>query len=49
MNALVWFRSDLRVEDNPALRHAFNESDSVEAIFIYSNKQLKNHNEACKD
>ena len=46
MNALVWFRSDLRVEDNPALRHAFNESDSVEAIFIYSNKQLKNHNEA---
>ena len=46
MNALVWFRSDLRVEDNPALRHAFKESDSVEAIYIYSDKQLKNHNEA---
>jgi deoxyribodipyrimidine photo-lyase len=46
MNVLVWFRGDLRVEDNPALRHAFEESDSVEAVYIYSDKQLKNHNEA---
>ena len=46
MKALVWFRSDLRVEDNPALRHAFKEADSVEAVYFYSAEQLKNHNEA---
>jgi len=46
VKALVWFKSDLRLEDNPALRHAFKEADSVEAVYLYSNKQLKNHNEA---
>ena len=42
MEALVWFRSDLRLEDNPALRNAFQNSKKVHAIFIFSNKQLKN-------
>ena len=46
MEALVWFRSDLRLEDNPALRNAFENSQKVHAIFIYSNKQLKKHNES---
>ena len=46
MEALVWFRSDLRFEDNPALRNAFENSKKVHAIFIFSNKQLKKHNEA---
>ena len=46
MEALVWFRSDLRLEDNPALRNAFDNSKKVHAIFIFSNKQLKKHNEA---
>jgi deoxyribodipyrimidine photo-lyase len=46
MDALVWFRSDLRLEDNPALRNAFERSKKVHAIFIFSNKQLKKHNEA---
>jgi deoxyribodipyrimidine photo-lyase len=46
MKALVWFRSDLRVEDNPALRNAFKEFDSIEAVYLYSDKQLKKHNEA---
>ena len=46
MGALVWFRSDLRIEDNPALRNAFEYSKKVHAIFIFSNKQLKKHNEA---
>ena len=46
MEALVWFRSDLRLEDNPALRNAFENSKKVHAIFIFSNKQLKKHNEA---
>ena len=46
MEALVWFRSDLRLEDNPALRKAFENSTKVHAIFIFSKKQLKKHNEA---
>jgi len=46
MEALVWFRSDLRLEDNPALRNAFENSKKVHAIFIFSNKQFKKHNEA---
>ena len=46
MEALVWFRSDLRLEDNPALRNAFENSKKIHAIFIFSNKQLKKHNEA---
>ena len=29
MEALVWFRSDLRLEDNPALRNAFENSKKV--------------------
>ena len=46
MESLVWFRSDLRIEDNPALRYAFENSKKIHAIFIFSNKQLKKHNEA---
>ena len=46
MEALVWFRSDLRIEDNPALRNAFENSKKVHAIFIFSNQQHKKHNEA---
>jgi len=46
MRALVWFRCDLRLEDNPALKHAFKQSDEVHAIYIFSNEQLKEHNEA---
>jgi deoxyribodipyrimidine photo-lyase len=46
MEVLVWFRSDLRLEDNPALRNAFENSKKVHAIFIFSKKQLKKHNEA---
>ena len=46
MEGLVWLRSDLRIEDNPALRNAFEHSKKVHAIFIFSNKQLKKHNEA---
>ena len=46
MEGLVWLRSDLRIKDNPALRNAFENSKKVHAIFIFSNKQLKKHNEA---
>ena len=46
MEALIWFRSDLRVEDNPALRNAFEKSKKLHAIYIFSNQQFKKHNEA---
>ena len=46
MEALVWFRNDLRLEDNPALRNAFKKFKKVHAIFIFSTKQLAKHNEA---
>ena len=46
MESLVWFRNDLRFEDNPALREAFTHSKKVHAIYIFSNKQHKKHNEA---
>ena len=45
----MWFRNDLRVDDNPALREACKSSDEVHAIYIYSQNQNKKHNEAnCK-
>ena len=46
METLVWFRSDFRLLDNPALRNAFEQSMNVHALFIFSNIQLKKHNEA---
>jgi len=49
MKSLMWFRNDLRMDDNPALREACKSSDEVHAIYIYSQKQNKEHNEAnCK-
>jgi len=34
--ALVWFRNDLRLADNPALLAAVQESDTVAPVFIWS-------------
>ena len=49
MKSLVWLRSDLRMDDNPALRNACINSDEVHCIYIYSPEQMKIHNEAnCK-
>ncbi len=49
MKSLMWFRNDLRMDDNPALRHACISSDEVHAIYIHSNNQNKLHNVAnCK-
>jgi deoxyribodipyrimidine photo-lyase len=33
--ALVWFRQDLRLADNPALRHAIDEHERVIPIYIH--------------
>jgi len=35
MRALVWFRRDLRVEDNPALSAAVSSGLPIEAVFVY--------------
>jgi deoxyribodipyrimidine photo-lyase len=34
MSALVWFRSDLRLDDNPAWASATVDHDAVEAVFV---------------
>ena len=46
MKGLVWLRSDLRMDDNPALRNAFEECDEVAVLYLYSSNQLKLHNES---
>ena len=46
MKSLVWFRSDIRMDDNPALREACANYSEVHAIYIYSPKQLNTHNES---
>ncbi len=40
MRILLWFRSDLRCEDNPALRHAAERAqDGVVAVFLIAQDQ----------
>ena len=46
MKSLVWFKSDLRIEDNPALRAACSSYEEVQAVYIFSKNQLASHNEA---
>ena len=43
---LVWFRTDLRLDDNPALNAALNENEEVLAIYIFSKTQWELHNES---
>lgn len=42
MRTLVWFRNDLRVDDNPALYHACAHGDVV-AVFCVCNRQWRSH------
>ncbi len=46
MKSIIWFRNDLRLDDNPALREASKSSSELHAIFLYSFEQLEKHNEA---
>ncbi len=46
MKSIIWFRNDLRIDDNPAMRAACDNSTEVYAIFLYSKDQLRKHNEA---
>ena len=43
---LIWFRSDLRLDDNPAVNAALSECDEVLAIYIFSHSQWEIHNES---
>ncbi|CAL4322276.1 Deoxyribodipyrimidine photo-lyase [Buchnera aphidicola (Eriosoma lanigerum)] len=46
---LVWFRNDLRVQDNSALHFACkNKTDIVSALFIATPKQWLQHNDSPK-
>ncbi len=40
MTALVWFRRDLRVHDNPALRAALDDSERVIPVFCFDERLL---------
>ena len=46
MRSVCWFRNDLRVEDNPALYNACLTSKSVIGIFIVTQSQWKEHDDA---
>lgn len=46
MKGIIWFRSDLRVDDNPALSSALNQCEEVIAIYIFSEMQWELHNES---
>ena len=43
---LVWFRTDLRLDDNPALNAALSEYEEVVSIYIFSQSQWEEHNES---
>lgn len=43
---LVWFRNDLRLNDNPALYHACLSGDSVRAVYLATPNQWRKHHEA---
>ena len=47
MKGLMWFRNDLRMDDNPALRNACIEFEEVQAIYIFSSRQNNLHNDKC--
>lgn len=42
MTAVMWFRRDLRLEDNQALKHAFEESDKLLLLFHINPEQFLN-------
>ena len=46
MEALVWFRRDLRVRDHPALRAALDENDSVTCVFCLDDRLLHGRHES---
>ena len=46
VKGLMWFRSDLRIDDNPALLEAAHSCDELIGIYIFSQKQWNLHHES---
>ena len=46
MKGIIWFRTDLRIDDNPALLSALNQCEEVTGIYIFSQTQWDLHNES---
>ncbi|MDD3149186.1 MAG: deoxyribodipyrimidine photo-lyase [Candidatus Riflebacteria bacterium] len=46
MKALVWFRRDLRINDNKALHFAAEKAGELQAVYVVSREQWRMHNEA---
>ena len=46
IKGLVWFRTDLRLDDNPALNAALDKCDEVIAFYVFSDYQWEAHNES---
>ena len=46
VRGLMWFRSDLRIDDNPALLGAANSCDELIGVYIFSQKQWSLHHES---
>ena len=46
MKGIIWFRTDLRVDDNPALLSALSKCEEVVGIYIFSQRQWDLHNES---
>ena len=46
MKGIIWFRTDLRIDDNPALLSALNQCEEVLGIYIFSQTQWDLHNES---
>jgi deoxyribodipyrimidine photo-lyase len=46
MNGMVWLRSDLRMDDNPALSVADSECKKIICLYILCEKEWKIHNNA---
>ena len=46
VKGLLWLRSDLRLDDNPALNAALSKCEEVLAIYIFSHSQWEIHNES---
>ena len=43
MRGIVWFRRDLRVQDQPALTAAIQECEEVLPIFVFDEPLLRSH------
>lgn len=46
MTAMVWFRHDLRLRDNPALFNAAAQAEGVVAVYVYCDAYVRLHGQA---